>query len=455
MSGSPNEGLLFWRDLTPFPTPLRTPIASSPRILIIGGGVTGLVTAWVLLDKGYHVTVLAKEWATYGKAQRMTSQIAGALWEFPPAVCGQHTDAISLQHSKRWCIVAYHIWDAIAASDSMAKRSGVRMKGADFFFPTPIEEDMEQMSKMLEIMTSGVRGFRRDPKIIQDRGIDEAYGAVDAYEHLAPIIDTDQSMEWLADLVKQKGANFITQTIKGELFDQETSLRKEYNADVIINATGLAGTEIAGDDSCYPIRGGLIRVINDGSDFPKLDHALTITADAVHDSNEIVFIVPRNDDILLIGGIAEPNESQLSLTLDSPIIKRMRARCEAFLPGLKNARVDPDYPLAQGLRPFRKRNVRVERELRPQQAEAAGEAPGKPSRIVHSYGQGGAGWSLSFGCAGDVAALVDEALLDLPPRTMAIETSCAKRPAAVDPLPATDVGDSTRRRYHDAPRARL
>jgi len=117
--------------------------------------------------------------------------------------------------------------------------------------------------------------------------------------------------------------------------DQEDGLRAEFNVEAIINATGLSGTELAGDTTCYPIRGGLIRVINDGSDFPKLDHALTITADAVHDSSEIVFIVPRNDNILLIGGIAEPHENELSLTLESPIIKRMRARCEAFLPDLR------------------------------------------------------------------------------------------------------------------------
>ena len=455
MSGSANEGLLFGRDLTPFPTPLRTPVSSSPGVLIIGGGVTGLVTAWVLLDKGYNVTIVSKEWASYGTAQRLTSQIGGALWEFPPAVCGQHTDAISLQYSKRWCMVAYHVWDAIAASESMTARSGVRMKGADFFFPNLIEEDTEHISKMLEVMASGVRGFRRDSRIIQERGIDEAYGAVDAYEHLAPIIDTDQAMEWLMSLVEQKGAKLITRTIKGDLFHQETSLRREYNVDIIINATGLAGTETAGDASCYPIRGSLIRVINDGSDFPKLDHALVITADTVHDSNEIVFIVPRNESILLIGGVAELNEHRLSLTLDSPIIQRMRARCEAFLPRLKDARLDPAYPLAQGLRPFRQHNVRVERELRSQEAGAAGAAFARPSRIIHSYGQGGAGWSLSFGCAGDVAALVEEALLDLPPRAMAIETSCAKQPADMKLAPATNLGSSTLPQDHNVPKARF
>ena len=179
----------------------------------------------------------------------------------------------------------------------------------------------------------------------------------------------------------------------------------------------------------YPIRGGLIRVINDGSDFPKFEHALTITADAVHNSSEIVFIVPRNDNILLIGGIAEPEKYELNLTLDSPIIKRMRARCESFLPDLRKARLDAEYPLAQGLRPFRQRNVRAERELRSRKHHSEDSA--KPSRIVHSYGQGGAGWSLSFGCAADVAALVEEALLSLPPKAMANEAVMVNAPEAL------------------------
>ena len=211
-----------------------------------------------------------------------------------------------------------------------------------------------------------------------------------------------------------KGADLHKMTISGDLFDQEEELLAEYRADAIVNATGLAGTELAGDETCYPIRGGLIRVINDGTDFPKVESAMTITADAVHDSSEIVFIVPRNDNILLIGGIAESHEYDLTHTLDTPIIKRMRARCEAFLPALENARVDPEYPIAQGLRPFRQHNVRVERELRKHENDIAGGRVSRPSRIVHSYGQGGAGWSLSFGCAGDVAVLVKEALLGLP-----------------------------------------
>lgn len=89
----------------------------------------------------------------------------------------------------------------------------------------------------------------------------------------------------------------------------------------------------------------------------------------------------------------------------------MRARCEEFLPDLKKARLDPEYPLAQGLRPFRGKNIRVERELRRTQN-------GQASRIVHSYGHGGSGWSLAFGCAGDVKSLLQEAVKDKLPEPM-------------------------------------
>ncbi|KAK8862027.1 nucleotide-binding domain-containing protein [Apiospora arundinis] len=397
--------LTLWRDLSPLAQPLRSPTVDAPHILIIGGGVTGLVNAWVLLDRGYRVTIMSSSWAN--PEQRLTSQIAGALWEYPPAVCGSHTDKISLAHSKRWCMTAYHIWDGIASIPALSEASGVRMMPSDFFFPAPVETDAAQQSKMVEIMASGVRGFYRGEDLMIERDVDPSYGAVDAYEVIAPIIDTDKAMDWLMQLVEGKGANLVTETIGDDLLDIEPQLLERFDADVIINCTGLQGQVLAGDDSVYPIRGGLIRVINDGSDFPKVEAALTITADAVHDSNEIIFLVPRNDNILLIGGIAEPHKWDLDLTLDSPIIQRMRRRCEAFLPCLKNAKVDPDYPLAQGLRPFRGNNVRVERELR-----------NANSRIVHSYGQGGAGWSLSFGCAQDVVMLVDEVLSGLPARPM-------------------------------------
>ena len=187
------------------PSPLTPPDAKSPTILIIGGGVIGLTTAWVLLDRGYHVTILAKEWATFTSEQRMTSQIAGALWEWPPSVCGQRTDPISLSHSKTWCMVAYRIWGAIASDPELAALAGVRMRASNFCFPFPIDDDQTQRNKMHEIMQSGIKDFRRTIDIVEEYGINPEFGAVDAYGHLAPVIDTDQCMGWLMTMTRSKG----------------------------------------------------------------------------------------------------------------------------------------------------------------------------------------------------------------------------------------------------------
>ncbi|CAL8580587.1 hypothetical protein XPA_006309 [Xanthoria parietina] len=386
-----DQPLILGENLSLEPFPQQHPDASSSTILIVGGGVTGLINAWVLLDRGYHVTVVSKEWASFTDQQRLTSQIAGALWEFPPAVCGQHTDILSLKKSKHWCMVAYDIWAAIASNASLAALAGVQMRASNFFFPCPIEDLPAQHHKMKEIANSGVHGFSRSAESIHKHGIDPRYGAVDAYEHLAPVIDTDRS--------KNKNSSAAL---------QPTS---------ILNCTGLSALSLAGDKTCYPLRGALIRVVNDGTDFPKVESSLAITADAAQD-NEIVFIVPRNDNILLIGGVAQPGRWDLDLTLESPEIKRMRTRAEAFLPSLKHARLDPEYPIAQGLRPAREKNIRVERELRTRTVDLHGEPTEEASRLIHDYGHGGSGWSLSFGCAADVANLVEDVLHNLPASRM-------------------------------------
>lgn len=73
--------LTLWKDISPLGQRLREPTSRSPHVLVIGGGVTGLISSWVLLDRGYHVTILSEAWTS--DEQRLTSQIAGALYVNP------------------------------------------------------------------------------------------------------------------------------------------------------------------------------------------------------------------------------------------------------------------------------------------------------------------------------------------------------------------------------------
>lgn len=385
----------LFHNITPLPKPLKNSDGSH-HIVVIGGGVSGLTTAWLLLDRGYDVTILSSDWVNQGD-KRLTSQIAGALWEFPPSVCGSHRNQVSLAYSKSWSMTSYQVWATIAADPVRAATAGVKMRRSVFFFPFKVEDNPAQLQKMKEIMASGVQGFRHDAALISLLGISPEYPVVDAYALDVPVIDTDIATEWLTKLVSDKGAYFRTEKITDDLVHIEGDILKTYHADAIVNCSGLSSKILANDQTVYPLRGGLIRLNNDGKSFPKIETAMVISAHVATDREDgIVFIVPRNDDTLLLGGFAEKGKWDLNLTLDSPIMQRMRARCEAFLPALKNAELQQGDSMMQGLRPGRAENVRVERETR------------WNSRIVHNYGHGGAGWSLGFGCAERVVHLVEE-----------------------------------------------
>ena len=186
----------------------------------------------------------------------------------------------------------------------------------------------------------------------------------------------------------------------------------------IVNASGLGARELASDNTVHPARGGLLRLVNDGKDFEKVTLATVVNKIEKTDFNklkkkqkneekdkedyDIVFIVPRNDDILILGTFLELDEWITDLTLESPVMRIMREKCEKFMTARRNARLDHEYASAQGLRPLREGDARVEREPRMKGTAA--------SRIVHSYGHGVGGWTLAFGSALEVALLVDQVI---------------------------------------------
>src|SRR5947207_13399175 len=81
------------------------------RILVIGAGVVGLTTALCLREAGHDVVVAADRFAP-----EITSVVAGALWEWPPAVCGRHRDEVSLARSKARCMTSYRTFLRPAAT---------------------------------------------------------------------------------------------------------------------------------------------------------------------------------------------------------------------------------------------------------------------------------------------------------------------------------------------------
>ena len=141
MSSIMSPSLTLGEDFSPCSAPLRRPISSSPHILVIGSGVTGLATSWMLLDKGYKVTIISKEWPTYTEAQRLTSQIAAALWEFPSAGCGQETSPQTLDRLREWALQSYETFCGLVAQPEVSERMGVKLRPLYSFFPYSLDSN--------------------------------------------------------------------------------------------------------------------------------------------------------------------------------------------------------------------------------------------------------------------------------------------------------------------------
>jgi D-amino-acid oxidase len=64
-----------------------------------------------------------------------------------------------------------------------------------------------------------VDGFHHSVDIIAESGLNPKYSSpvLNAYEHLAPIIDTDQYMLWIRERALSLGARLLTERIHGLL----------------------------------------------------------------------------------------------------------------------------------------------------------------------------------------------------------------------------------------------
>ena len=135
---------------------------------------------------------------------------------------------------------------------------------------------------------------------------------------------------------------------------------------------------------------------------PKLNHSMCISLiedfdESQKEGQSFVFILPRGDDKLWLGGMVQPYQWDRNLTLDYPPIRRMFENVKEFYPPLRNYGDKDVEEVLVGLRPARKGNVRLEWD------------PMCPS-LLHNYGHGGSGVTFSWGCAIEASSMVDRVL---------------------------------------------
>lgn len=199
----------------------------------------------------------------------------------------------------------------------------------------------------------------------------ERAGHPDGWTFTAPVVDMPRHLAWLQERVIAGGGGLEHRHV--------TDLDGE-RGDVVVNCTGLGARDLVGDEAVRPIRGQVVLVTNPGLDEWVLDETGT---------DGMTYVVPRTDTVVC-GGTADDGVDDL--TPDAAVGARILRSARALVPALGGAEVVAHLV---GLRPARPA-VRLERA----------ELPSGP--VVHCYGHGGAGVTLSWGCAEEVVRLVDQ-----------------------------------------------
>jgi D-amino-acid oxidase len=195
-------------------------------------------------------------------------------------------------------------------------------------------------------------------------------GFVTGWRYTAPLVDMPVYLRYLLERFAALGGMLVTATV--------TSLQDcLHAAPVVVNCAGMGAASLVPDDSLVGIRGQLAVVANSGiTEFFSEDTGL---------APDLMYIYPHADTVVL-GGTAEPGMTTRAPDVETA--RRIVARCAEVEPRLAGAEI---LEHRVGIRPSRPQ-IRVEE----QRAQAG--------RLFHNYGHGGAGVSLTWGCADDLVA---------------------------------------------------
>lgn len=172
---------------------------------------------------------------------------------------------------------------------------------------------------------------------------------------LVPLADTTRYLPYL----RRRFAGKITRRRVDDLRELATA----------VNCTGFGARALCDDALLEPGHGIAVIV-----DRPAFDCAIV----EAEEGKPLTYVIPRTDDCILGGydHVVPPDDDEIAWIVE---------RCRAVAPSIATA----IRAIVRGTRPVRQ-SVRLERE----------------GNVIHNYGHGGAGFTLSWGCAHEVRRLL-------------------------------------------------
>lgn len=327
------------------------------RIAVIGAGVSGLTCGCRLAEHGYETTILADQ-----VGLQTTSGAAGAIW-FP-------YDVEPFQAALIWALESYTVFEQLSRDPN----SGVSLIEQRTFCRTGTIAVPEWATKLegtaISDITVGddlVRHSNRHNAGQPDASFSDMFSS--GFTMRVPLIDTTIYLDYLSARFRAAGGKLTSNHRLENLSD----VPPEFS--LIVNCAGIGAMTLVPDPGLEPHRGQVVIV-------PKLDLSCAV----VCDDEPLMYAIPRTNDCLFGG----TNDVSDNCNPDPAATTAILNECSRVLG------ISPPQILAErvGLRPFRRTGVRLDRER-------LGDR-----NVIHNYGHGGAGFTLSWGCADEVLRLV-------------------------------------------------
>ena len=320
------------------------------RIAIIGAGVSGLTCGVVLAEQGYRAAIFAKD-----IGQQTTSSVAAAVW-FP-----YHVEPA--ERVIPWALETYQVLADLARFPE----SGVSIIESRQFLRTG---EIEIPDWAIPLGAQRLSSVATGLCPVQDHAEPGGYSFKSGFSLRVPLMDTTIYLDYLATRFRKGGGEMYSNVRFEKLEDVDRTF------DLVINCAGIGARELVRDADLEPRRGQVAIV-------PKIE---SLSAAIVCDDAPLMYAIPRANDCVFGG----TNDLSDNLAADTATTQRIVGECSRVL------KIEKPSVLAErvGLRPFRRSGVRLERDR-----IADGRA------VIHNYGHGGAGFTLSWGCAHEVFVL--------------------------------------------------
>ncbi|KAK7115477.1 D-aspartate oxidase-like [Littorina saxatilis] len=335
------------------------------RVAIIGAGIVGLTSA-VNVQKsipGAKVTIIADKFD-----KDTTSAGAGGLYRPTAAL----VKGVPPETVREWVQDTWDYYTSLAMSPEAGETGQTLVPGYML--------SDNQSAVQNQLFESIVFNFKLlTPDDLKRLKLPFKYGC----SFVTVITQPQKFMPWLMRKFKEQGGTVEFRTV-GKLDE----LAGAY--DIVINCSALGSRQLVQDHSMYAVKGQLVHV--------KAPWVKTFLY--CDDKKTPTYFIPH-DDCIIVGGTRE--EGNYSIDIVPEVQEDILRRAGEILPQIKGGRVVGSWA---GIRPSRD-PLRLEKELL--------TIGGKKLRVVHNYGHGANGVTLSWGTSLRAARMAKEWAQEITP----------------------------------------